>query len=139
MQHTPYGYDIVDGKAVVNVEQADNLKKICENYLGGMGYIAAARDVGLSMQHCGVKLMIENKKYLGDDFYPQIITMELHEKVVAERLKRSKALGRDRKKKKERKQATIPTKFSMTRIQNKYDNPIEQAEYAYGLIKEVKR
>ncbi len=138
MQHTPYGYDIINGKAVVNEEQADNLKKVCENYLSGMGYIAAAADVGLTMQHSGVKKMIENKKYLGDEFYPPILTQELHERVVAERLKRSKALGRQQRKKKEQKEQTIPTKFAIPRIQNKYDNPIEQAEYVYGLIKEVK-
>ena len=48
MQHTPYGYDIISGKAVVNEEQVSNIHKICENYLGGMSFISAAADVGLS-------------------------------------------------------------------------------------------
>lgn len=33
MKHTPYGYDIVGGKAVVNEKQAAIIRKICENYL----------------------------------------------------------------------------------------------------------
>ena len=32
MKHTPYGYDIVGGAAVINEEQAANLRKLCENY-----------------------------------------------------------------------------------------------------------
>ena len=31
MQHTPYGYDIIGGKAVVNEEQASNIHKICDD------------------------------------------------------------------------------------------------------------
>ena len=29
MKHTPYGYDIVGGAAVINEEQAANLRKLC--------------------------------------------------------------------------------------------------------------
>lgn len=36
MKHTPYGYDIVGGAAVINEEQAANLRKLCENYLSGI-------------------------------------------------------------------------------------------------------
>ena len=36
MKHTPYGYDIVGGVAVVNEEQAAVIRQICENYLSGM-------------------------------------------------------------------------------------------------------
>lgn len=35
MQHTPYGYEIVDGKVIVDEEKAEQIRKICENYLGG--------------------------------------------------------------------------------------------------------
>lgn len=33
MKHTPYGYDIVDGKVVVNEEQAAQVRKICNGKL----------------------------------------------------------------------------------------------------------
>ncbi len=76
MEHTPYGYRIVSGKTVIDEQEAANLRKICENYLSGMSFVKAAADVGITMKHCGVKHMIQNKRYLGDDFYPAILTEE---------------------------------------------------------------
>ena len=68
MEHTPYGYKIVNGKAVIDEDKAAVLRKICDNYLSGMSYVAAAADAGITMKHCGVKRLLQNKKYLGDDF-----------------------------------------------------------------------
>lgn len=134
MQHTPYGYNIIGGKAVVNEEQAANLHKICENYLRGMSFTAAAADVGLTMSHCGVKRMIQNRKLLGDSFYPAILTEETARQIEEERIRRAKALGRDRRGKKKVEKAKGHTTFSLSRVPRKYDNPIRQAEYAYSLI-----
>lgn len=134
MQHTPYGYDIVGGKAVVNEEQASKIHKMCENYLNGMSFMSAAADVGLTLSHCGVKRMIQNKKLLGDSFYPAILTEETARQIEEERKRREKALGRDRRGRKKVEKAKGHTAFSLSRVPIKYDNPIRQAEYAYSLI-----
>ena len=55
MKHTPYGYDIVGGKAVVNKEQADIIRSICSNYLSGMSMTTAAKSAGVTMTHSRVK------------------------------------------------------------------------------------
>ena len=60
MKHTPYGYDIVGGAAVINEEQAANLRKLCENYLSGMSFVQVAKEVGLEMKHSGVKRLMQN-------------------------------------------------------------------------------
>lgn len=139
MQHTPFGYDIIDGKAVINEENAAKLRKICENYLSGMSFISAAADVGLTMNHCGVKRMIQNKRYLGDSFYPAIITEETAHRIEEERLRREKMLGRDGRPHKKVQKAQIFEQFSIPRVPEKYKDPVRQAEYAYSLIKsEVK-
>lgn len=135
MQHTPYGYEIVSGKAVVNEEQAAQIRKICENYLSGRSFIAAAANVGLTMSHCQVKRMIQNERYLGDSFYPAILTEETARQIEQERIRREKALGRDRRRKKKVEQAKVYTDFSIPRVPKKYEDPIRQAEYAYSLIK----
>ena len=135
MQHTPYGYDIIGGKAVVNEEQASNIHKIFENYLGGMFFISAAADVGLTMSHCGVKRMIQNKKLLGDSFYPVILTEETARQIEEERIRREKSLGRDQRGHKKVEKVKVHMAFSMPRVPRKYDNPIRQAEFAYSLIK----
>ena len=134
MQHTPYGYEIIGGKAVVDEEKADQIRKICENYLDGMSFIAAAKDVGLTMSHCGVKRMIQNKRYLGDSFYPAILTEETARRIEEERLRREKALGRDRGGRKKVEKPKIATSFTIPRVLEQYTDPIRQAEYAYSLI-----
>ncbi len=135
MRHTPYGYDIVDGKAVVNKEKAEQIRKICENYLSGMSFIAAAQDVGINMSHCGVKRLIQNERYLGDDFYPAILTREMANRIEKERLRREKMLGRDERTKKSLPEAKVFTGFTALKIAQKYKDPIRQAEYAYSQIR----
>lgn len=137
MKHTPYGYDIVGGAAVINEEQAANLRKLCENYLSGMSFVQAAKDVGLEMKHSGVKRLMQNPRYLGDDFYPAILTVEIAQAVEAERLRRD-ALYKGTRYTKEAVTTVIPTRFSMKRTAPKYQDPIKQAEYAYSQIKEAK-
>lgn len=137
MKHTPYGYDIVGGAAVINEKQAANLRKLCENYLSGMSFVQAAKEVGLEMKHSGVKRLMQNPRYLGDDFYPAILTAEIAQAVEAERLRRD-ALYKGTKYTKEAVATVIPTRFAMKRTAPKYQDPIKQAEYAYSQIKEAK-
>lgn len=137
MKHTPYGYDIVGGAAVINEEQAANLRKLCENYLSGMSFVQAAKEVGLEMKHSGVKRLMQNPRYLGDDFYPAILTAEIAQAVEAERLRRD-ALYKGTRYTKEAVTTVIPTRFAMKRTASKYQDPIKQAEYAYSQIKEAK-
>ena len=137
MKHTPYGYDIVGGEAVINEEHAANLRKLCENYLSGMSFVQAAKEVGLEMKHSGVKRLMQNPRYLGDDFYPAILTAEIAQAVEAERQRRD-ALYKGTRYTKEVVTTVIPTRFAMKHTAPKYQDPIKQAEYAYSQIKEVK-
>lgn len=134
MEHTPYGYRIVNGRAVIDEAEANNLRKICENYLNGMSFINAAADVGIHKTHSGVKNLIQNKRYLGDSFYPAILTEETAKKVEAERIRREQALGRDRRRRKGKSSPAVSTQFSLPRVPAKYKDPVMQAEYAYSLI-----
>ena len=71
--HTPFGYRIENGRAVVNDKEAEQLRQIISGYLSGLSYINAAKEVGLDMGHTSVKNLLQHKRYLGDDFYPAII------------------------------------------------------------------
>ncbi len=135
MRHTPYGYDILEGKAVINEEQAGILRKICENYLSGMSFKAAARDVGIDMNYSGVRRMIQNKKYLGDDFYPAILTQETADRIEAERIRRESKVSWERPRGMRKAVTKLFTSFSAPKISRKYDDPISQAEYAYSQIR----
>ena len=134
MVHTPYGYRIVGGKAVIDEEQATNIRRMCEDYLAGKSLVKAAATVGLSLSHTQVKRLIQNPRYLGDEFYPAILSKEMAQKIETERARREKALGRDGRKKRAAPAGTIFTKFSAPKMAVKYKDPVRQAEYAYSMI-----
>lgn len=138
MKHTPYGYDIVGGKAVINEEQAAAIRQTCENYLSGMSMTQAARAAGINMNHSGVKRLMLNPRYLGDEFYPAILTPEIAQAVEAERQRRD-ALYKGKRYSREEVTVFIPTAFTMRKVSTRYKDPVKQAEYAYSLIEsEVK-
>lgn len=133
MSHVPYGYRIENGKAVIDEEKAEKVKKLYKAYLSGLAYVPATEAAGLKLYHTGAKKMMQNKHYLGDDFYPAIIDNETFEAAEAERIKRQVKLGRvfDDKPAQENK---VATGFRMPNVQMKYDDPFKQAEYLYSLI-----
>ena len=73
MGHTPYGYRIEDGKAVIDEAAATQVRELYKNYLSGLSLTNAAKEAGLDLLHSGAKRMMRNMHYLGDDFYPAII------------------------------------------------------------------
>jgi hypothetical protein len=77
--------------------------------------------------------MMQNRYYLGDEFYPAIIDTETFDAAETERAKRQVKLGRvfDDK---PAKVNNVATGFSIPKVQIRYDDPFKQAEYVYGLI-----
>lgn len=133
--HLPYGYRIVNGAAVIDEVQAAQVRAIYEAYLSGKGYMDAAKSVGLEMFHSSVKRVLQTRYYLGDDFYPAIISREIFEaaEAEAERLRRMEALGR-KGGQKPKTEKPIPTKFHISALPQKYRDPYQQAAYVYSLI-----
>ena len=83
--------------------------------------------------HAGSKRIMQNKHYLGDDFYPAIIDKETFIAAGREIRSRSAKLGRnDRFKEIPEKKAPILFRFGD--ITEYFDNPVKQAEYLYSLI-----
>lgn len=133
MAHIPYGYKIVYGKAVIDEEQANKIRLFFEGYISGLALKVASEKVGLKLAHSSAGKLLRNRRYLGDDFYPAIIDKETFDKAEEMRIARASSLGRIRKLDKREKQKT-KVHFTMPRVQLKYSDPFEQAEYAYGLI-----
>ena len=133
MGHTPFGYRIENGIAVIDEAAAGNLRMLYDNYLSGLALTEAASKAGIDACHASVRRLPMTEHYLGDDFYPAIIRKETFDQVQAERIKRAAALGRLGRKSK-RKPPKIPTQFSIGAIMEHYDNPAAQAEYVYSLI-----
>ena len=70
MAHIPFGYKMVDGRATIDEDQVKQLKVIYSSYLDGKGLMDAAKEVGIDCCHGSVSRMLDNKKYLGTDYYP---------------------------------------------------------------------
>lgn len=133
MSHTPYGYRIDGGQAVIDENAAAVIRKLYSNYLSGMALKNAAADAGLETYHGTAKRIMQNRHYLGDDFYPAIIDQETFDAVTAEIERRAGSLGRLNRTKKTS-VITVPTEFLMRKPEQEPPNPIERAEYLYSLI-----
>lgn len=133
MPHIPYGYKIVEGKAVVDQMEASKLKELFNAYLSGLSLMDAAEKAGIKRYHATIARMLTNKRYLGDEYYPKIIDRDTFFKVEDEKMRRAKMLGRiwDDKPKEE---VNKSFRFSMPTPDELYDDPFKQAEYAYSLI-----
>ena len=76
MGHTPLGYRIENGIEVIDEEAATKVRQLYKNYLGGLSLTNAAKEAGINALHADSKRIMQNKHYLGDDFYPAIIDKE---------------------------------------------------------------
>ena len=94
MAHIPVGYKIVDGCAVVDETAAEQIRATYRYYFEGKSLINAAKEAGFKMNHASVKRMLSNKKYLGTDYYPQIIDEETQTRFLEELTRRAGNLGR---------------------------------------------
>lgn len=133
MGHTPYGYRIENGCAVIHKEEAAKIRKLYENYFAGMAQSKAAIEAGIETYHSSAKRLMQNRHYLGDDFYPAIIDQETFDKAEAIRLERAGKLGRLNRVK-ESTTEKVPTYFRFAEAEEHYDDPRLQAEYLYSLI-----
>ena len=134
MAHTPYGYNIIDGKAIVDETQADQVRALFDAYISGMGLTVAAKKAGLNIYHGSAGRMLRNTHYLGDDYYPAIIDKTTFDKAEEVRMAKANYLKKYDKELKAKESPEIPCKFKMESPRKKYSNPYEQAEYLYGLI-----
>ena len=130
-----YGYDIINGKAAINPDEAGQVQELFHAYLSGCSLDNAAKKAGIPGMHAGIKRLLSNTHYLGDDFYPQIIDAETFQMAKDERLRRAGRLGRSSDRKKTRPLQPAPVHFCMDSPDIQYDDPEKQAEYLYSLIR----
>ena len=128
-----FGYRIKNGKAFIDETAAEKIRQLYKNYLAGLSLENAAMEAGIDASHGTVKRIMENRRYLGDDFYPEIIDTYTFTETMLELERRKKALGRtDRIKPVIQK--TVPVNFRFREIKEYHDSPAAQAEYLYSLI-----
>lgn len=137
MMHTPYGYKIVDGQAVIDEPVAEKIRNLYAEFLTCGSMRAAAAKAGIEKTHSVIGRLLKNEVYLGDEYYPQMIDEKIFCKVQELRNSNAKSQNRIRD---YIKQETVveDTQYRIGKVQQCYENPYLQAEYAYGLIEEEK-
>jgi hypothetical protein len=133
MSHTPFGYRIENGKAVIDSEAAEKVKTLFQFYLSGDSLATAGKKAEIKSYHAGIGRMLRNACYLGNEYYPAIIDRDTFDAAEVERIKRADKLGRIREPK-EKAEVVFPTAFYINEVVQQFDDPFQQAEYAYSLI-----
>lgn len=130
---TLFGYTIKNGKAYIDKEKAAKVQKLFDGYISGLALRAAALEAGIDTFHGSAGRMLQNKKYMGTDFYPMIINEEVFQKAQTERENRAVKLGRVREVEEDL-PIISPVKFRWKSNEIMFDDPFKQAEYAYSMI-----
>lgn len=137
--HIPYGYNIIDGKAVIDEVKAEQVRQMYRNYLSGLALQKAAAEAGIQTWHGSAGRMLSNKKYLGTKYYPAIIDKVIFDLVQEEKHRRAVALGRIHNEETPVEPPNLnvppsPPKFWMRPIEVRFEDPYKQAEFVYSLI-----
>lgn len=101
----PFGYCVVNGKNVLNASEAEAVRKIFSDYINGKSLKRIAAEMKIPY-NIGKEIwnknmvyrILENRTYIGENGYPQIISTEDFEMVVlikAERNTYSKPAPKD--------------------------------------------
>ncbi len=133
MRRVLFGYTIKNGKAFVDKEKAAQVQKLYDGYISGLALRPAALEAGIDTFHGSAGRMLQNKKYLGTDYYPAIIEEETFKKAQEIRENRAKQLGRIFEVKEDL-SIISPTKFHFKSKEIMFEDPFRQAEYAYSMI-----
>lgn len=112
---------------------AEQIKALFQAYLSGDALATAAQKAGILTSHAAIGKMLRNTHYLGDDYYPAIIDSITFEATEIERIRRAEKLGRVFEPK-EKVEVVYPTTFRIKEGAERFDDPFQQAEYAYSLI-----
>lgn len=101
-RHMPLGYRMAEGKIVIDPETAEIINRIFQEYSEGAYLYQLARKLTEQgalnanhkpvWNHGTVGKILENRKYLGDEFYPTMIEPELFTKVQERRIEKSREL-----------------------------------------------
>lgn len=92
----PFGYCVINGEYALNTAESEMVKKIFVDYIGGksmktiitemtMPYIIGKRTWNKNM----IYRLLENKKYIGENGYPQIVTKHEFERAARIKIERT--------------------------------------------------
>ena len=113
----PFGYDIVDGAAVINEADAGRLRLFFRVFMSGESMAEAARQAGLQCSATTYPHLFKRKEYRGTDYYPAIITGDYQRGLIAEwERRRGEKRGKGKQRNKGRREERKGEKSQMCNI-----------------------
>lgn len=119
--HMPIGYRMVNGEIHIDEQKSKTVERIYEDYVTGKSLLAIAKELkedeipnanhNTNWTHGAVGRILENTKYLGDDFYPPLISKELYDKAQTKRKQTETRLGRTIQSNSMKNQGTLANKI----------------------------
>lgn len=95
-RNIPFGYCVINGKYALNTIESEAVKKIFSDYINGKSLktIAAEMQIPYNANKTVwnknmVSRVLENRKYIGENSYPQIVTVEEFEQAAQIRTERT--------------------------------------------------
>ena len=93
---TVYGYQFIDGMLQTDEEQSRMVQEIFEVYNSGVPVLRLKDHIeGLEINRVRLSDMLSDRRYLGNEAFPQIINPELFEAVQQRKKERRKAIGKE--------------------------------------------
>ncbi|MGB4899093.1 MAG: recombinase family protein [Ignavibacteria bacterium] len=112
---------MVNGEIHIDEQKSKTVKRIYEDYVTGKSLLAIAKELKedeipnanhkTNWTHGAVGRILENTKYLGDDFYPPLISKELYDKAQTKRKQTETRLGRTIQSNSMKNQGTLANKI----------------------------
>lgn len=103
MRHTPLGYQMRRGKIVIIETYAETVRWIFDSYVHGISQKSIARQLSekkvptgsgrYNWSQCGVRSILTNQKYIGDEFHPRIIEPNIFEQAQVCRKEKNSAVN----------------------------------------------
>ena len=95
-RNIPFGYCVVNGKYAINEIEAQAVREIFENYINGKSLKTIAAEMKIpynsgkaTWNKNMVARVLENRRYIGENGFPQIITTEDFEQATRIKTERS--------------------------------------------------
>lgn len=92
----PFGYCVINGKYALNIVESEAVQKIFSDYIGGKSLktIAAEMQIPYNANKIAwnknmVSRVLENRKYIGENGYPQIVIRQEFDQAAKIRMERT--------------------------------------------------
>jgi len=102
-RHLPIGYKIADGKIAIVEEEAEVVRKTYVDFTSGVSMYQIAKEFTengminangkVSWNHGSIGKILQNCKYVGDEYYPSIVSEEIFDKAQKFREEKIKRLN----------------------------------------------